>query len=156
MALAMVSKLANSQGSLAVIREARQQGTRDVLDDPAYVAKHRQRLKRLYQGDAETPVSLPVPIAKVIEAIMSRDLLSSPEELIEKALGAYLDQHPKGREGVTIDWPTTAAAARAEIEAGAADRFDAGFAGRLAEAEREERSRVAEKDRANERNDREI
>ncbi len=153
----MASKLANSQGSLAVIREARKQGKRDVLDDPAYVARHRQRLRRLYQSDAEAPVSLPVPIAKVIEAIMSRDLLSSPEELIEKALGAYLDQHPRGREGVAIDWATTPAAVRAEIEAGTAERFDAGFAGRLAEAERkEERQRGAEKDRANERNDREI
>lgn len=153
----MASKLANSQGSLAIIRDARAAGKRDVLDSPAYVAKHRQRLSSLYRGDAERSVSLPVPIAKVIEAIMSRDLLSSPEELLEKALGAYLDQHPRGREGVAVDWQTTLAAARAEIEAGTTERFGPGFAGRLAEAERaEQQQRAVEHERANERADREV
>lgn len=153
----MASKLANSQASLTIIRDARRAGKKDVLDDPAYVAKHRRRLKALYEGDAEAPVTLPIPIAKVIEAIIARDLLSSPEELLEKALAAYLDRHPRGREGMPLDWQTTTDAVRAEIEFGASGRFDAGFIGRLAEAEREEvREQGLEKARGLERGDREV
>ncbi len=149
LALWMLERMRDSEEFLGVIRAARTAGTRDVLDTPGYVARHQGRLKKLYQSDSEDPVESTARLSSVIDELVARDLLSSREELMEKALKAYLDRHPKGAEGLPAEWQTTFDAARAEIEGKTQGTFEPGFVAALAGAARQELERHAtqEKDR---------
>lgn len=151
LALWMLEKMKDSAEFLRVIKAARKAGTPDVLDEPDYVERHKGRLKRLYQSDAadETPMSSAT--AAKIDALVKRDLLSSREELIEKAIGAYLERHPKGLEGLPAEWASTIDAARAEIEGRTSGNFDPGFTADLAAAAREEIVRANERAQARDR-----
>ena len=155
LALWMLERMRDSERFLGVIKAARVAGRRDVLDDPAYVARHGDRLKKLYQSDDEDEAPVSSATAAKIDALVKRDLLSSREELLEKALAAYLERHPKGLEGLPADWQTTFAAARAEIEGRTSGVFEPGFTAGLAKAARAEIARQTEaavvKDRGRER-----
>lgn len=150
LALWMLERMRDSEEFLGVIRAARTGGTRDVLDTPGYVARHQGRLKKLYQGDSEDPVEAPASLAGMVDELVARDLLSGREELLEKALKAYLDSHPKGGEGLPIEWQTTFAAARAEIEGRTNGAFEPNFTASLAASARQELERQAalERDRS--------
>jgi hypothetical protein len=143
LALWMLDKMRDSEEFLGVLKAARNAGKTDILDTPDYVAKHKGRLKKLYQGDVDDDVDVPSSLAGEVDAIASRDLLSSREEFVEKALRAYIDQHPSGADGLPADWQTTFDAARAEIEGHTSGAFEPGFVGRLAEAARQELEREA-------------
>ena len=158
LALWMLDKMRDSEEFLGVLKAARVSGRPDVLDTPDYVAKHKGRLKKLYQGDTDDTVGAPASVAGTMDALAARDLLSSREELIEKALAAYLDRHPKGKEGLPKDWQTTFDLARAEIEGQSKGAFKKGFVRDLASAARAELDRqavAAEKSRAAGRDGRE-
>lgn len=143
LALWMLDRMQDSESFLAVIKAARVGGKRDVLDSPDYVEKHQGRLKKLYQSDTEDDAPMSSSTAAKIEALMNRDLLSSKEELLEKALAAYLEQHPAGRDGLPADWASTFEAARAEVEGRTTGAFEPGFTAGLAASAREELERHA-------------
>jgi len=152
LALWMLERMRDSDEFLGVIRAARTAGKRDVLDTPDYVARHQGRLKPLYQSDESDTEEAPAALASLIDEIVARDMLSGREELLEKALKAYLDSHPKGAEGLPAEWETTFEAARAEIEGRTSGAFEPGFTAALARSAREELARQAgEKSKANER-----
>jgi hypothetical protein len=138
LALWMLVRMQDSAEFLGVLRAARTNGKRDVLDTPEYAALHRGRLKKLYQSDTDDTVETPASLAGAIDEIAARDLLSGREELIEKAIAAYLDTHPKGAAGLPTEWQTTFDSARAEIEGKTKGAFDPGFTAGLATAAREE------------------
>jgi len=148
LAMWMLVRMRDSEEFLGVIRTARIAGVRDVLDTPEYAARHQGRLKKLYQSDSEDPVEAPASLAGIVDELVARDLLSSREELLEKALKAYLDSHPKGAEGLPAEWQTTFDAARAEIEGKTQGAFEPGFVAGLAAAARRELNRQAERDRS--------
>jgi Arc/MetJ-type ribon-helix-helix transcriptional regulator len=150
LALWMLERMRDSEEFLGVIRAARTAGSRDVLDTPDYVTRHKGRLKKLYQSGSEDPVEAPASLAGIVDELVARDLLSSREELLEKALKAYLDSHPKGAQGLPAEWQTTFDAARAEIEGRTSGAFEPGFVAALASAARQEMERQAasERDRA--------
>lgn len=141
LALWMLEKMKDSAEFLRVIQAARRGGAPDVLDEPEYVEHHQGRLKRLYQSDASDEAPMTSVTAATIDALLKRDLLSSREELIEKAIAAYLARHPKGLEGLPSEWATTVEAARAEIEGRTSGAFEPSFTGELAAAAREEIAR---------------
>ena len=147
LALWMLNKMRDSEEFLGVIRDARRAGKPDILDTPDYVAKHKARLAPLYQDSVEEPVEAAEEVAAVAEGLKDRDLLSSREELIEKAIAAYLAQHPQGDDDLPEDWPTTFAAAEAEIEGRTTGAFREGFVANLANLARKEMAREAEKSR---------
>jgi hypothetical protein len=144
----------DSEEFLGVIQKARRSGQPDILDTPDYVARHKSRIAKLYQSDSEHDVEVPVSIAAKIEALMQRDMLSSPEELIEKALAAYIEKHPRAAEGLPKYWQTTLEAARAEVEGKTRGAFEPGFAAGLAASARQELERQAttERDHGAQRN----
>ena len=149
LALWMLERMRDSEEFLGVIQKARTAGKRDMLDTVDYVARHKSRLAKLFQSDTEDDVAAsPTTVAK-IEAVMKRDMLSSPEEFFEKALGAYIEKHPRGAEGLADEWQTTFEAARAEIEGSTSGAFEPGFVAGLAAAARQEMDRqaVSERDR---------
>ena len=147
LALWMLERMRDSEEFLGVIQKARTAGKRDMLDTVDYVARHKRRLAKLFQSDSEDDVAAsPSTVAK-IEAVMRRDMLSSPEEFIEKALAAYIEKHPRGAEGLTQDWQTTFEAARAEIEGRTSGAFAPGFVAGLAAQARQEMDRQAVSDR---------
>lgn len=114
---------------------------------------HTEHLKKLHQGEEEEVVEVPASIAGTIVALVERDLLSGPEELLEKALAAYIERtHDRG---VPRDWQPTIELARAEIEGRTSGKFHPGFVAELAGAAREEMSRQAgrEQDRGRDRGD---
>ena len=150
LALWMLERMRDSEEFLGVIRAARTAGKRDVLDMPDYVARHKGRLKKLYQSDSDDTEEVPPALASLIDEIVERDMLSSREDLLEKALKAYLDSHPKGAEGLPAEWQTTFDAARAEIEGKTQGAFEPGFVAGLAAAARKEMDRQAalERDRS--------
>jgi len=150
LALWMLERMRDSEEFLGVIRLARTAGTRDVLDTPDYVTRHKGRLKKLYQTDSDDTEEAPAALGGLIDEIVARDMLSSREELLEKALKAYLDSHPRGAEGLPAEWQTTFDAARAEIEGKTKGAFEPGFIAALAAAARQEMERQAalEQDRA--------
>jgi hypothetical protein len=141
LALWMLERMRDSEEFLGVIRAARTNGTRDVLDTPDYVTRHKGRLKKLYQSDSDDTEETPASVAGVIDEIVARDMLSSREELLEKALAAYIAKHPRGAEGLPIEWQTTFDAARAEIEGRTSGAFEPGFTASLAAAARQELER---------------
>lgn len=149
LALWMLDRMRDSEEFLAVLHAARTAGRPDVLDTPDYVARHKRRLKKLYQSDDEEAVEVPASLATKIEALVKRDGLSSAEELLEKALAAYLERHPKGLEGLPAEL-TTFELARAEIEGRTAGAFSPGFTATLAAAARSELDRQATADKARE------
>jgi len=156
LALWMLERMRGSEEFLGVIRAARMAGTRDVLDAPDYVTRHKSRLKKLYQTDADDSEETPASLAGLIDEIVARDMLSSREELLEKALKAYLDSHPLGAEGLPAEWQTTFDAARAEIEGRTQGAFEPGFTAGLAAAARQELERqAAEQSKTQERGGRE-
>lgn len=142
LALWMLDRMRGSERFLAVIKAARVAGRRDVLDAPDYVQHHRARLKKLFQsGDGDDTPLLPATAAKVA-AIMKRDLLSSPEEVLEKALDAYLERGPRGIEDA--ERRSAFDAARDEIEGRTTGEFKSGFTSELASAARAELARQAD------------
>jgi hypothetical protein len=147
LAMWMLERMRDSEEFLGEIRAARTAGTRDVLDTPDYVERHQVRLKKLYQSDSEDPVEAPASLAGVVDELVARDLLSSREDLLEKALQAYLDSHPKGAEGLPAEWQTTFDAARAEVEGKTQGAFEPGFVAGLAAAARKEMERQAVQER---------
>lgn len=144
LALWMLDRMRDSEEFLAVLLAACKAGRKDVLDTPDYVAKHKGRLKKLYQGDADGTTDAPASLAGAIDEIVARDMLSGREELIEKALAAYLEKHPTRDAGLPKDWQSTFDLARAEIEGKTSGNFETGFATKLAAAARVEMARQAE------------
>ena len=90
LALWMLDRMQDSEKFLGIIQAARTKGRPHVLDTPEYVALHKGRLKKLYQGDDEEAVEVPVALAGKIEAIIKRDMISGVEEFLEKAMAAYI------------------------------------------------------------------
>lgn len=150
LALWMLERMQDSSEFLATLRAARVKGKRDILDAPEYVDRHKGRLKKLYQSDADDTVETPASLAGAIDVIAARDLLSGREELIEKAIAAYLDTHPQGAAGLPTEWQTTFESARAEVEGKTRGAFKPGFVAELAAAARLEMDRqsAAEQDRS--------
>lgn len=148
LALWMLDKMRDSEEFLGVIQAARVAGKPDVLDTLDYVARHKQRLKRLFQSDDEEPVEVPASLAGAIEEIAARDMLSGREEVIEKALAAYLERHPEVAKDLPKDWQSTFEAARSEIEGKTHGAFEPGFTASLAAAARQEMERQASAERA--------
>ncbi len=140
----MLERMRDSERFLGVLRAARSAGSRDALDTPDYVARHRRRLKKLFQSDTDEDTPLPPATAAKVAAIMNRDLLSSPEEVLEKALDAYLQINPRGLEDIDVERQSAFDAARDEIEGRTTGAFVTGFAAGLAAAAREELTRQAE------------
>lgn len=156
LALWMLERMRDSEEFLAVLQKARKAGTRDVLDTPDYVARHKARLSKLYKSDTEDDVEISATTVAKIELLMARDMLSSPEEFIEKALAAYIEKHPRGAEGIDGNWQSTFEAARAEIEGRTQGMFEPGFTAGLATSAREELARqTGDRTKANERGGRE-
>lgn len=155
LALWMLERMKDSQEFLGIIQKARFAGSPDVLDTPEYVGRHKQRLRKLYQSDTEGEVSTSVSTVAKIEALMKRDMLSSPEEFIEKALAVYIERH--GSESLPKEWQSTFSAARAEVEGKTSGSFEAGFTASLAKSAREElvRESTAERGRGQGRDGRE-
>lgn len=145
LALWMLDRIRDSERFLSIIRAARNSGTRDVLDTPEYIATHRGRLKKLFQSDSGDDTPFPPATAAKVAAIMKRDLLSSPEEFLEKALDAYLLLHPRGLEDIAVERQSAFDAARDAIEDRTSGEFKPGFVARLAAAAREELSRQSER-----------
>lgn len=143
LALWMLNKMRDSERFLDVIRSARNAGAPDILDTPEYVARHKARLAKLYQSDEGGPVEAPQGVAAQVEGLKNRDLLSSREELIEKALAAYLAQHPRGAHNLPKDWASTFELAQAEIEGRVTGAFQKGFVAELAQAARDEMAKEA-------------
>lgn len=146
LALWMLDKMRDSETFLGVLRKARMRGALHVLDKPDIIARHTARLRPLHEGDEEEEVEVPISLAAKMAAIMERDMLSGPEELIEKALAAYIER--TNDKGLPKDWQTTIEMARAEIEGRTSGMFPAGFVAELAGAAREEMAREAEAERA--------
>ncbi len=148
LALWMLDQMRESEEFLAMLRAARRQGRRDILDTRADFAPHQKRLAKLFKGDEDAAVGdAPPALVGVIEEVIARDLMSGREEFLEKALAAYLEQHPRGSEGLPVEWQTTIEAARAEIEGRTSGAFEPGFAGKLADAARKEIERTADHDK---------
>ena len=145
LALWMLDKTRDSAALLDVFRRARVRGVSHVLDKPDIVYDHTARLKRLHQGDEEEEVEVPISLAAKMAALVERDLLSGPEELIEKALAAYIER--TNDRGLPKDWQPAIEMARAEIEGRTSGVFHAGFIAELAGAAREEMAREAEAER---------
>lgn len=145
LALWMLERMRDSERFLAVIKAARVAGRRDVLDAFDYVDGHRVRLKKLFQSSSGDDAPLPPATAKKVAAIMKRDLLSSPEEVLEKALDAYLQLNPRGLDEIDAERQSAFDAARDEIEGRTSGEFRPGFASDLAATAREELARQADR-----------
>ena len=141
LALWMLERMRLSEQSLGAIRQARSAGGTDVLDTPDYVELHTKRLAPLYKGADEEVFDAPASLVAKIEMLAKRDMLSSPEEFIEKALAAYIAKHPKGDTDLPPHWQSTVDAARAEIEGRTSGAFKPGFTAELATAARAEIAR---------------
>ena len=148
LALWMLERMRDSEGFLGVLRDARSAGGTDILDTPDYVARHKARLAPLYQGGDEETVEMPETVVALLEKLGARDLASCNEELLEKALAAYIAKHPKGGEGLPSDWPSTFDAARAEIEGRTTGVFKPDLTVELAASARAELARQAGADKS--------
>jgi hypothetical protein len=145
LALWMLDQMQDSDRFLGILRRARASGKRHQLDKPEIRALHLPTLRKLHQCDDEETVEVPVTLAAKIAALVERDLLSGPEELIEKALVVYIER-TGSRELPDYKQPTLDLA-RAEIEGRTTGMFHAGFVAGLASIAREEMARNAERDR---------
>lgn len=148
LALWMLERMADSAEFLGALKAARAKGETDVLDTPDYAARHKRRLRRLYQGEDEDAAEAPTSVAAVMAALSERDLLSCREELIEKAMAAYLSLHAEKDKGLPREWQSTLDLARATIEGRVTGAFGATFVADLAQAAREEMARQAVRDRS--------
>ena len=149
LALWMLDRMQDSEEFLAEIQAARVKGKPDILDNPDYVALHKTRLKKLYQGgDDEEPFEVPPALIGKIEAIMERDMITSVEELLEKAIAAYVEKHPMKSQGLPQEWRSTFEAARAEVEGKTSGAFAPDFTAGLAASARTEIDRRHDVDRA--------
>lgn len=153
LALWIIDRMADSEEFLGVLRKARAGGKRDILDTPEYIAKHKGRLAKLHQSDSEEDVETTTVTSAWIDALVARDLLSSREEFIDKAIAAYVEKY--GADGLPGADKSMVAAARDEIEGRTSGAFEPGFTGKLAEAAREELARQTDRARDNERGARE-
>jgi hypothetical protein len=146
LALWMLDRMQDSEAFLAEIQAARIKGRPDILDTPDYVALHKSRLKKLYQGgdDGEYAEVPPALIGK-IDAIIARDMISSVEEFLEKAIAAYVEKHPIKTQG--LEWQSTFQAARAEVEGKTNGAFEPDFTAVLATSARAEIDRRHEVER---------
>jgi hypothetical protein len=153
LALWMLDHMADSDEFLGVLRKARVAGKRDILDTPDYIAKHKARLLKLHKSDSEEDTDITTAAAAWIDALVKRDLLSSREEFLDKAIAAYVEKygadHLPGAEKSLVE------AARDEIEGRTSGAFDAGFVDKLANAAREEMAQVAERGKSQSRDGRE-
>lgn len=145
LALWMLERMRDSEAFLTVLRKARRAGKRHVLDHDEDIAPRKADVAKLYQSDEEEPSELPEALSGLMSGVIERDVLSSHEELLEKALRAYIDSHPRGSEGLPGGWQTTLEAARDEIEGKTSGAFEPGFVGRLAEQARAEQALEAER-----------
>lgn len=143
LALWMLERSRDSERFLGVLKAARITGQRDVLDTPDYVERHRARLKKLFSSGSGDDTPLPPATAAKVAAIIKRDMLSSPEEFLERALDAYLQLSPRGLEGLDSEQRSIFDAARDEIEGRTSGEFRLGFAAEIATAAREELVRQA-------------
>ncbi len=141
LALWMLERMRDSEGFLGTIRAARSAGDTDILDTPEYVALHTKRIAPLYRGETDAVIEAPESVVAMLEKLGKRDLLSGNEELFEKAIAAYIAKHPKGGEGLPVDWSSPFDAARAEIEGVTNGAFKPGFTAELATAARAEIAR---------------
>lgn len=152
LALWMLDQMQESTAFLAMLRAARRNGRRDILDTREDFDPHRKRLAALFDGEEYAGVSdAPAALVGVIDEVMQRDLLSGREEFLERALGAYLEQHPLGTQGLPVGWQTTIEAARDEIEGRTQGAFEPGFTGKLAAIARDELARSSEREHDNSR-----
>ena len=139
LALWMLDRMADSDEFLGVLRKARVAGKRDILDTPDYIAKHKARLVKLHKSDSEEDTDITTASAAWIDALVKRDLLSSREEFIDKAVAAYVEKygadHLLGAEKSMVE------AARDEIEGRTSGAFEPGFVEKLAVAARLEMAR---------------
>ena len=143
LALWMLDRMRDSDEFLGVLRAARSAGAPHILDTPEIAAGHTSRLAPLYQGDTEVALETSVSVAAIMERVKARDLLSCDEELLEKALAAFLAKNPKIGEGMPSDWPATFDLAKDEIEGRTSGAFKSGFVAELAAAARVELARSA-------------
>ncbi|MBX9924951.1 MAG: hypothetical protein K2Y05_01210 [Hyphomicrobiaceae bacterium] len=145
--------MADSDEFLGVLRKARAAGKRDILDTPDYIAKHKARLLKLHKSDSEEDTDITTAAAAWIDALVERDLLSSREEFLDKAIAAYVEKygvdHLPGADKSIVD------AARDEIEGKTQGAFASGFVATLASAARAEFAAETEKSRGQERDGRE-
>lgn len=148
LALWMLERMRDSEGFLGVIRAARSAGGSDILDTPDYVSQHKARLAPLYQGASEETVEVSDTVVALLEKLGARDLASCNEEILEKALAAYVAKNPNAGEGLPSGWPSTFDAARAEIEGRTTGAFKPGFKAELAASARAEMARQAGTDKS--------
>jgi hypothetical protein len=150
LALWMLDRMADSDEFLGALRKARIAGKRDILDAPDYIAKHKARLLTLHKSGSEEDTDMTTASAAWIDALVERDLLSSREEFLDKAIEAYVekygaDQLPAGAGKSIVD------AARDEIEGKTSGAFEPGFMEKLAAAARQERVMEQSKSQMQER-----
>lgn len=148
LALWMLSRMQESAGFIDVLRKARAKGKRHALDQAQYRALHLSRVRKLHTGDDDEVVEVPPALAAKMEALIERDLLSGPEELLEKAIEAYVER--TGQRALPLERAATFAMARDEIEGKTSGVFHKGFVADLAGSAREEMARDAEALRARE------
>jgi hypothetical protein len=145
MALWMLERMQESETFLADVRAARADGSHDPLDRPEFVEPHREQLRKLFaDGDDDDAVDVPAGTAAKLEALAARDLRSGPEDVIEKALAAFLEKNPNLARDVGVLEPTTVELARAEIEGRISGAFRPGFMADLAGAARAKMARERE------------
>lgn len=141
LALWMLDRMADSERFLADIRAARVGQAPDVMDTPEFVGKHKARLAPLYQGGTAEQVELSDEVVAMMAILAERDVRAGREDVIEKALLAYLEENPKGGEGLPKFEPSTVELARAEVEGRVQGAFREGFVAELAGAARVEIAR---------------
>jgi hypothetical protein len=141
LALWMLERMRDSDGFLGPIRAARSAGGTDILDTPEYVALHTKRIAPLYRGTTDAVIEAPESVVAMLEKLSKRDVLSCNEELFEKAIAAYIAKHPKGGDGLPVEWLSPFDAARAEIEGRTSGAFKPGFTTEMATAARAEIAR---------------
>lgn len=155
LALWMLDRMADSDEFLGVLRKARVAGKPHILDTPDYIARHKARLLKLHKADSDEDTDITTAAAAWIDALIERDLLSSREEFIDKAIAAYVEKY--GADRLPGADKSVLDAARDEIEGRTSGAFEAGFTASLAAQARSEldRQAAAEKARTAERGGRE-
>lgn len=155
LALWMLEQMRESEEFLAMLRAARKRGEPHPLDIPDVTQVQQAQLAKLFEGEEdEQPAEAPPRLGSVIDEIIARDLLSGREEFMEKALRAYLDAHPRGAQGLPLEWATTIEAARDEIEGRTQGAFEPGFVQSLAAAARQEIAQEAARTSGRDRGER--
>ena len=132
LALWMLDRMADSDEFLGVLRKARAAGKRDILDAPDYSANHNARLLKVHIADIEEETYITNAHAASLKPLVERDLLSSREEFLDKAIAAYVEKygadHLPGADRSIVE------AARDEIEGKTSGAFEPGFTSGLAAA----------------------